>query len=118
MFILREGNIIKRFSKYYFEDSEETDKEIVEGFDHLFYFKEETQTEEYIKKKKVFENNQKTMFLIEEKKMRLEELRKDFEEERQGFFVENIEERKAEYRTLLNEVRELQGKPPKELKIN
>lgn len=50
---------------------------------------------------------------IEKKKQRLTELTKDFAQVQAGFIIDDIEERKAEFRTLLNEVRELQGKEPR-----
>lgn len=50
---------------------------------------------------------------IDEIIKRLEELTKDFAQVQAGFEILDIEERKKEFRTLLNEVRELQGKEPK-----
>lgn len=55
--------------------------------------------------------------LIEDKKHRLEELTKDFEQDRIGFVVPNIDERRQEFKTLLNEVRVLMGKEIRELKV-
>ncbi len=49
---------------------------------------------------------------------RLEELRKDFEQDRLGLVVPNIEQKKTEYITLLQEVRMLQGKMPRNIKAN
>lgn len=45
---------------------------------------------------------------------RLEELTKDMAQVQAGLVVPNIEDKKAEFRTLLNEVRILQGKEPRE----
>ena len=47
------------------------------------------------------------------KRARLEELSKDFIQELCGLEIPDIENRKAEFRTLLNEVRVLQGKMPR-----
>lgn len=52
---------------------------------------------------------------IEKKKQRLAELTKDFAQVQAGLVIDNIEERKAEFRTLLNEVRKLQGKEPRDI---
>ena len=44
---------------------------------------------------------------------RLEELTKDFAQIQAGLIIEDIEDRKIEFQTLLNEVRVLQGKEPR-----
>lgn len=49
----------------------------------------------------------------EKKILRLNELTKDLAQVQAGLVIDDIEERKAEFRTLLNEVRELQGKEPR-----
>lgn len=54
-------------------------------------------------------NNQ----LIFEKTKRLEELTKDFAQVQAGLTIDDIEERRNEFRILLNEVRVLQGKKPR-----
>lgn len=46
---------------------------------------------------------------------RLTELTKDFAQVQAGLIITDIEERKQEFRTLLNEVRVLQGKQPREI---
>lgn len=46
---------------------------------------------------------------------RLTELTKDLAQVQAGLIITDIEERKAEFRTLLNEVRVLQGKQPREI---
>ena len=51
--------------------------------------------------------------LIKSKQLRLEELTKDFAQVNAGFVIDNLEERKTEFRKLLNEVRVLQGKEPR-----
>ena len=52
---------------------------------------------------------------LSDKTRRLEELTKDFAQVQAGFIIEDIEERKLEFQTLLNEVRVLQGKDPKQI---
>lgn len=52
--------------------------------------------------------------LIEEKINRLTELTKDFAQVEAGLIIDDLETRKAEFRTLLNEIRVLQGKQPRE----
>ena len=42
-------------------------------------------------------------------------MKKDFEQDRIGFVIPNSEERKQEFKTLLNEVRLLMGKDKREL---
>ena len=64
-------------------------------------------TEEEIKQQKIFKNKQ-----------RLEELTKDFAQVQAGFIIEDIEERKLEFQTLLNEIRTLQGKEPRQIAID
>lgn len=46
---------------------------------------------------------------------RLTELTKDLAQVQAGLIITDIEERKQEFRTLLNEVRVLQGKQPREI---
>ena len=46
---------------------------------------------------------------------RLAELTKDFAQVEAGLVIDDIEDRKQEFRTLLNEVRVLQGKQPREI---
>lgn len=53
---------------------------------------------------------------IDEKIKRLEELTKDFAQVEAGLVIDDIEERKSEFRTLLNEIRVLQGKQPRVIK--
>ena len=50
---------------------------------------------------------------IVEKQKRLAELTKDFAQVEAGLIIDDLEERKQEFRTLLNEVRVLQGKQPR-----
>ena len=46
---------------------------------------------------------------------RLEELTKDFAQVQAGLIIDDIEDRKIEFQTLLNEVRILQGKEPRQI---
>ena len=57
-----------------------------------------------------------TQKIIDQKKQRLTELSRDFEQDRLGFVIPNLEERKQEVKTLLNEVRVLMGKSKREEK--
>lgn len=82
-------------------------------------FEEEDLKEIGITKK--FENGQIVSYeannkIIETKKQRLAELTKDFAQVEAGLQIDDIEERRAEFRTLLNEVRVLQGKEPRQIK--
>lgn len=52
---------------------------------------------------------------IMEKQKRLAELTKDFAQVEAGLIIDDLEERKQEFRTLLNEVRVLQGKQPRKI---
>lgn len=52
---------------------------------------------------------------INKKINRLTELTKDLAQVQAGLVISDIEERKAEFRTLLNEVRVLQGKEPRKI---
>ena len=72
---------------------------------------ERTITEEEHEKQtsKAYEN----ILLINNKQQRLAELTKDFAQVEAGLIIDDLEERKAEFRTLLNEVRVLQGKEPR-----
>ncbi len=82
-------------------------------------FEEEDLKEIGITKK--FENGQIVSYeannkIIEtKKKQRLAELTKDFAQVEAGLQIDDIEDRKQEFRTLLNEVRVLQGKQPREI---
>lgn len=53
--------------------------------------------------------------LLDTKIKRLEELTKDFVQVQAGLIIDDIEERKLEFQTLLNEVRVLQGKEPRQI---
>lgn len=53
--------------------------------------------------------------LIFQKQTRLAELTKDFAQVEAGLIIDDLEQRKEEFRTLLNEVRVLQGKQPREI---
>ena len=53
--------------------------------------------------------------LIFQKQTRLAELTKDLAQVEAGLVIDDIEDRKQEFRTLLNEVRVLQGKQPREI---
>ena len=56
MFVKIEDNKITSIANAKMDnDYQETDKEVVKGFDNTFYFLEETQTPEYLARKKVFE---------------------------------------------------------------
>lgn len=71
--------------------------------------------EEYVKE----ENNEyEKAQQIMQKQQRLAELTKDFAQVEAGLVINNLEERKAEFRSLLNEIRILQGKQPREININ
>ena len=50
---------------------------------------------------------------LSENMLRLTELTKDFAQVQAGLIIDDIENRKLEFRTLLNEVRVLQGKEPR-----
>ena len=52
--------------------------------------------------------------LMQEKINRLTELTKDLAQVEAGLIINDLETRKAEFRTLLNEVRVLQGKEPRQ----
>lgn len=52
---------------------------------------------------------------LEIKISRLTELTKDLAQVQAGLVIDDLEERKQEFRTLLNEVRVLQGKQPREI---
>lgn len=51
-------------------------------------------------------------------KTRLSKITEDLAQVQCGVIVPNIEEEKLEFQQLLNEIRELEGKPPKEIKQN
>ena len=53
---------------------------------------------------------------IAELKAELEELTKDFAQVNAGLVIDNIEEKKVEFQTKLNEIRVLQGKEPRSIK--
>ena len=110
------GKIIDKADFKYADDCLETDKNIVVGYDGALRFEEETKTTNYLEEKTQFELEFEKKLSIDKKKERLDELRKDFEHDRVGFFIKDLEEKKEEYRTLLNEIRWLQGKEPKEVK--
>lgn len=68
--------------------------------------------EKYNKRKE----RENALLILPDKLKRLEELRKDIVQDIAGLYIEDIEARKEEYRTLLNEVRVLQEKTPRKIK--
>lgn len=52
---------------------------------------------------------------LQKKIARLNELTKDFAQVQAGFVIPNIEEKKAEFRELLNKVRIIEGKEPRDV---
>lgn len=59
-------------------------------------------------------NDIKNAQIISMKQQRLAELTKDLAQVQAGLIVPDIEDKKVEFRTLLNEVRVLQGKTPRD----
>lgn len=64
-------------------------------------------------KPKEIVNKEQIEKLLKDKTVRLAELTKDFAQIQAGLIIDDIEDRKLEFRTLLNEVRVLQGKEPR-----
>lgn len=59
MFVkIENGKIISISNVKMDNDYQETDKEVLKGFDNAFYFLEETKTPEYLAKKKEYEDKQ------------------------------------------------------------
>ena len=59
------GNIID-YANFQYDDSVETEKNIIRGFDGKLIFEEETQTPEYIKLEQEYTNNQNKRKLLNE----------------------------------------------------
>lgn len=97
------------------ETWEEVDDELIETPFGMM-LKQETLKEEFINKLNAFNEKIETEHKISEKKARLDELTKDFAQVDAGLEIADIEERRAEFRKLLNEVRALQGKEPRKRK--
>ena len=70
--------------------------------------------EEYEKEE---DNEYEKVQQIKQKQQRLAELTKDFAQAQAGLIIDDLEERKQEFRILLNEVRDLQGKQIRETNI-
>ena len=68
--------------------------------------------EEHIASNNINYNN---LQLILKKQTRLADLTKDFAQVEAGLIIDDLDERKQEFRTLLNEVRVLQGKQPRQI---
>ena len=92
----------KEFDKFICEQNKGKELKVVDG---KLIAIEHIPTEEELKQQQ-----------ISTKLYRLEELTKDFAQIQAGLIIENIEERKLEFQTLLNEVRILQGKDPRQIK--
>ena len=107
------GNIKDNAEFKYADDCLETTKKIVTDFKGKLVFEEETQTQEYLKAKQDFETIQNNQARIAEIKQRLDELNKDFIQYYLGAVISNIEEKKIEFISLHNELRELLGKEPR-----
>ena len=58
------------------------------------------------------------ILLKESKKNKLAELTKDFAQVQAGLIVPDIDQKKEEFRNLLNEIRKLEGKQPREISVN
>ena len=113
MFYIKENGIITKFSNKSFDNAIYTDENIIRGYDHKFYLESETQSEAYKQAKAKNEVKINKIKQIAEKKSRLNELTKDLAQVQAGLVIDNIEDKKAEFRKLLNEVRVLQGKEPR-----
>ncbi len=115
---LNERNEIIAWSKYYREGWLSTDKNIVYDIDGRLVFEEETQTEEYQQKLYKYNSDITKNSRMEEIKQRLSKLSQDFVQAILGAELADIEERKAEFRQLHNELRALEGKPAREYKFS
>lgn len=113
----KNNNIIDNANFKYADDCLETDKNIVRGFDGKLVFEEETKKQEYLKAKQEFETNQTKQNRISEIKQRLEKLNKDFIQSMIGAIIPDIEEKRAEFISLHNELRELEGKEPRDYEV-
>ena len=107
-YALFENNKIVKLLDNYFENSVEVDIDnITDGFDGYQYLKSFMQTEEY----RQLELNEQRKWEIRE---RLSQLSQDFVQAIAGAYFEDFETRKAEFQTLHNELRVLEGKKPRE----
>ena len=116
MYYIQKDNKIIMSAKFKFsDDCLYTKENIVRGYDGMLRFESEMQTDSYILEKNHYESAKQNKQLIIEKQERLTELTKDLAQVQAGLIIDNLEERKQEFRTLLNEVRVLQGKQPREI---
>ncbi len=70
---------------------------------------------EEIEREEIKDNEMKVAMEIEQKKRRLTELTKDFAQVQAGLIIPNLDDKKEEFRNLLNEIRVLEGKEPREI---
>lgn len=121
----KNNNIIDNANFKYAEDCLETDKNIVRDFNGKLIFEEETKTQEYLKAEQEFEKEKIKQKRIAEIKQRLDELNKDFIQSmlgadfgtkilENGTEIDVFEAKKTEFILLHNELRELEGKEPRE----
>lgn len=115
MYYTLKDNKIEMCAKFKFsDDCLYTDKNIIRGYDGVLVFEDTLNTSEYqtglSQHNQEVEKTQK----INENKEKLEELNKDLLQVQAGLVIPNIEEKKQEFRTLLNEIRVLEGKAERE----
>lgn len=116
MYYTLKDNKIEMCAKFKFSnDCLYTEDNIVRGYDGVLRFESETQTLNYLAEKNQYDSARQNEQLIIEKQERLTELTKDLAQVQAGLVIDDIENRKQEFRTLLNEVRALQGKQPREI---
>lgn len=110
----KNNNIIDNANFKYADDCLQTEKNIVRGFDGQLYFEEELQSAKYLMRKSSHEVTVQNENRIAEIEARLDALDKDFRQADLGAVIKDLDERKAEFIALHNELRTLQGKPLRE----
>ena len=88
----------------------DAETDIVYGYDNKRYLKDAAP-----QKPQTLIDAEAAQLRISELIQRLEELTKDFAQVQAGLIIEDIEDRKKEFQILLNEVRVLQGKEPRQI---
>lgn len=109
-YTLKDGKITSFGKIKFFDDCLETEEDIVEDYKHQYRFASELMTDEYKKEEQTYYS---TLARIDYIKQKLNELSNDFVQAQLGAKFDDLEERKAEFVRLHNELRQLLGKEPR-----
>lgn len=119
MFYLADGNgKIQAVADFKFdENAVYTEEEIVQTYDGRWVFAEDTQTEEYKALERAYLNERLVLARASALKEELAKIKEDIEQETFGLVRSDYAEKKARACEIVNELRVLEGKEPREISV-